>query len=250
MRPVPQDIEIAQTRAQSMLPIKTIAAGLGLVEDEVNQYGKYKAKIALSTLQRLKGQPRGKYVVVAGINPTPLGEGKSTTTIGLAQSLGAHLKRRTVACVRQPSQGPTFGIKGGAAGGGYSQAIPMEDFNLHGTGDIHAITAANNLMAAAIDARMFHESTQKDEALYRRLVTLSNGKKEFAPPMVRRLERLGISERDPEKLTPEERSRFARLDIDPETVSWRRVTDVNDRMLREMTVGEGPKEKFARKNRV
>jgi formyltetrahydrofolate synthetase len=95
-----------------------------------------------------------------GITPTPLGEGKSTTTIGLVQALGAHLHLNAFACVRQPSQGPTFGIKGGAAGGGYSQVIPMEEFNLHLTGDIHAITAANNLLAAAIDARMFHESTQ------------------------------------------------------------------------------------------
>ena len=100
---------------------------------------------------------RGKYVVVAGMTPTPLGEGKSTTTVGLCQALGAHLGRAVLTTVRQPSQGPTFGIKGGAAGGGYSQIIPMESLNLHLTGDIHAITAANNLLAAAIDARMFHE---------------------------------------------------------------------------------------------
>lgn len=99
-------------------------------------------------------------MVVTGINPTPLGEGKSTTTIGLVQALGAHLGCKAFACIRQPSQGPTFGIKGGAAGGGYAQVIPMEEFNLHLTGDIHAITAANNLVAAAIDTRMFHESTQ------------------------------------------------------------------------------------------
>lgn len=105
-----------------------------------------------------------------GITPTPLGEGKSTTTIGLVQALCAHLNRNTFAVVRQPSQGPTFGIKGGAAGGGYSQVIPMEEFNLHLTGDIHAITAANNLLAAAIDARMFHEATQSDDALFNRLV--------------------------------------------------------------------------------
>lgn len=123
----------------------------------------------------------GKYIVVAGITPTPLGEGKSTTTIGLAQALGAHLGKSAFACVRQPSQGPTFGIKGGAAGGGYSQVIPMDEFNLHLTGDIHATTAANNLLgksisdvlpdrvadcsssAAAIDARYFHESSQTDK---------------------------------------------------------------------------------------
>ena len=101
-------------------------------------------------------------MVVTGITPTPLGEGKSTTVVGLVQALGAHLDKIAFGCVRQPSQGPTFGIKGGAAGGGYSQIIPMDEFNLHLTGDIHAVTAANNLLAAAIDARMFHESGATD----------------------------------------------------------------------------------------
>eukprot|EP01060_Flectonema_neradi_P023382 TRINITY_DN3162_c1_g1_i3.p1 TRINITY_DN3162_c1_g1~~TRINITY_DN3162_c1_g1_i3.p1 ORF type:complete len:663 (+),score=183.32 TRINITY_DN3162_c1_g1_i3:108-1991(+) len=241
--PVPSDIEIAQERAAtSILPIKEVAESVGIHEDDLILHGKYKAKIALSSMQRAEGR-KGKYVVVCGINPTPLGEGKSTTTIGLTQALGAHLNKKVFACVRQPSQGPTFGIKGGAAGGGYSQAIPMEDFNLHGTGDIHAITAANNLLAAAIDARVFHEATQPDEALYRRLVTTSSGKKVFAEPMLRRLERLGIKETDPDKLTAEERLKFARLNIDPATISWRRVTDVNDRFLRSIEVGKGPAEK-------
>ena len=117
----------------------------------------------------MEGRQSARAVVVAGITPTPLGEGKSTTTVGLCQAMGAHCGFKTVTCVRQPSQGPTFGIKGGAAGGGYAQIVPMEDMNLHMTGDIHAITAANNLLAAAIDARMFHEGTQSDEALFRRL---------------------------------------------------------------------------------
>eukprot|EP01064_Diplonema_japonicum_P005963 TRINITY_DN1393_c0_g1_i1.p1 TRINITY_DN1393_c0_g1~~TRINITY_DN1393_c0_g1_i1.p1 ORF type:complete len:633 (+),score=128.30 TRINITY_DN1393_c0_g1_i1:171-2069(+) len=241
--PVPSDIEIAQTRAKHMLPIKKIAEGLDLDEDYVNYYGKHKAKVSLGVLDSMKHNKNGKYVVVAGINPTPLGEGKSTTTIGLTQALGAHLERKVFACVRQPSQGPTFGVKGGAAGGGYAQAIPMEEFNLHGTGDIHAITAANNLLAAAIDTRVFHEQTQPDDALYRRLVTLPNGKKEFAPPMLRRLAKLGITKTDPNDLTKDEQIRFARLDIDPSTISWRRVTDVNDRFLRNITVGQGPAEK-------
>eukprot|EP00754_Rhynchopus_humris_P041581 Rhum_TRINITY_DN25137_c0_g2::Rhum_TRINITY_DN25137_c0_g2_i1::g.181178::m.181178/K00288/MTHFD; methylenetetrahydrofolate dehydrogenase (NADP+) / methenyltetrahydrofolate cyclohydrolase / formyltetrahydrofolate synthetase len=245
LTPVPSDIEIAQTRAKQMLPIRQVATALGLDEDDYDLYGKYKAKVSLRVRETRADAKRGKYVVVAGINPTPLGEGKSTTTIGLAQSIGAHLNTPCVACVRQPSQGPTFGIKGGAAGGGYSQALPMEDFNLHGTGDIHAITAANNLLAAAIDARVFHERTQKDEALYRRLVTSTDGTKSFAPPMLRRLARLGIDKTNPDDLTPEERVRFARLDIDEATISWRRVTDVNDRMLRQVSVGEGPKEKGA-----
>lgn len=236
--PVPSDLEIAQS--VEPLPISTIAEAAGILPSELCPYGTTRAKVRLSILERLKDSTNGKYVVVAGMNPTPLGEGKSTTTIGLAQALGAHMNRPTFACIRQPSQGPTFGIKGGAAGGGYSQVIPMEDFNLHGTGDIHAITAANNLLAAAIDTRIFHEKTQDDEALYRRLTA---GLKDFTPIMRSRLAKLGITKTDPNDLTLEERTRFARLDIDPDTISWRRVTDVNDRMLREITIGEGRAEK-------
>lgn len=139
--------------------------------------------------------------------------------------------------------GPTFGIKGGAAGGGYSQVIPMDEFNLHLTGDIHAITAANNLLAAAIETRMFHENTQKDGPLYKRLVPAKKGKREFAPIMFRRLKKLGIDKTHPDDLTPEEITKFARLDIDPETITWRRVLDVNDRHLRGITVGQAPSEK-------
>ena len=147
-----------------------------LYDCQIDLHGNTKAKVSLSVIERLKDVVNGNYVVVTGINPTPLGEGKSTTTIGLSQALGAHMGQNVFACVRQPSQGPTFGIKGitdhyygfitmllgGAAGGGYSQVIPMEEFNLHLTGDIHAITASNNLLAAAIDARILHESTQSD----------------------------------------------------------------------------------------
>jgi len=158
---VPSDIEIAQ--AQTPKPVADLAFEIGLRADELENYGKYKAKVELSVLERLAHRKNGKYVLVSGITPTPLGEGKSTTTIGVAQALGAHLGRPAFACVRQPSQGPTFGIKGGAAGGGYSQVIPMDEFNLHLTGDIHAVTAANNLLAAALDARMFHEATQSDK---------------------------------------------------------------------------------------
>jgi formate--tetrahydrofolate ligase len=141
--------------------------------------------------------------------------------------------------------GPTFGIKGGAAGGGYSQIIPMEDFNLHLTGDIHAITAANNLLAAAIDARILHEREIKDDnELFDRLCPPSkSGSRSFTPVMRRRLIKLGIGKDDPNELTAEERSRFARLDIDPDTITWRRVTDTNDRLLRGITIGQGPQEK-------
>jgi formyltetrahydrofolate synthetase len=140
-----------------------------LLPEEIEFYGPVKAKVKLEVLDRLIDKPDGIYVDVTAITPTPLGEGKTTTTVGLSQALGAHLGKKVMTCIRQPSQGPTFGIKGGAAGGGYSQVIPMEDFNLHLTGDIHAITAANNLMAAAIDVRMLHESEANDEQLFNRL---------------------------------------------------------------------------------
>ena len=241
LQPVPADIDIAQ--AAVLKPIAQVAEEAGLLPDEIELYGDYKAKIKLDVLERLKDVPDGKYIDVTAITPTPLGEGKTTTTVGLSQALGAHLGQRVFTCIRQPSQGPTFGIKGGAAGGGYSQVIPMEDFNLHLTGDIHAITAANNLLAAAIDTRMFHEASQSDRALFDRLCPPDkHGRRHFSVGMQARLKKLGITETDPEKLSPEERARFARLDIDPATVTWRRGVDVNDRMLRGITVGQGTAE--------
>ncbi|OIW29159.1 C-1-tetrahydrofolate synthase [Coniochaeta ligniaria NRRL 30616] len=239
--PVPSDIAVS--RAQTPKQITRVAKEVGISELELEPYGAYKAKVDLSLLKRLDHRRNGRYVVVTGITPTPLGEGKSTTTMGLAQALGAHLGRITFANVRQPSQGPTFGIKGGAAGGGYSQVIPMDEFNMHLTGDIHAISAANNLLAAAIETRMFHENTQKDGPLYRRLVPPKNGKRQFAPVMFRRLKKLGIDKTDPNDLTEDEIHRFARLDIDPDTITWKRVLDVNDRHLRGITVGVAPTEK-------
>lgn len=239
--PVPSDIDIAH--AAVMKPIKDLADEIGILDDELELYGKYKAKVTLDILERLKDVPNGKYIDVTAITPTPLGEGKTTTTVGLSQALGAHLGKSLFTCIRQPSQGPTFGIKGGAAGGGYSQVVPMEDFNLHLTGDIHAITAANNLVAAAIDTRMYHEDRQTDEALFRRLCPPDNkGKREFATIMFRRLKKLGIDKTDPDDLTEEEYSKFVRLDIDPETITWRRIVDTNDRHLREIEIGIGPKE--------
>ena len=239
--PVPSDIAIS--RAQYPKPITQVAAEIGIASHELEPYGHTKAKINLGLLDRLSHRRNGRYILVCGITPTPLGEGKSTTTLGLTQALGAHLNRISFANVRQPSQGPTFGIKGGAAGGGYSQVIPMDEFNMHLTGDIHAITAANNLLAAAIETRMFHESTQKDGPLYRRLVPQDKGKREFKPIMFRRLKKLGIDKTNPDDLTEEEITRFARLDIDPETITWRRVLDVNDRHLRGITVGQAATEK-------
>uniref|UniRef100_A0A673ZFI4 formate--tetrahydrofolate ligase n=1 Tax=Salmo trutta TaxID=8032 RepID=A0A673ZFI4_SALTR len=220
LSPVPSDIEIS--RAQTPKPVDQLAQEIGLLQEETEAYGRTKAKVRLSLLDRLREQPDGKYVLVAGITPTPLGEGKSTVVIGLVQALSAHLKLNSFACLRQPSQGPTFGVKGGAAGGGYAQVIPMEEFNLHLTGDIHAITAANNLVAAAIDARMLHEATQTDKALYSRLVPSVNGVRRFSPIQIARLCRLGISEIDPRALTPQEVSSFVRLDLDPAKVTWQR----------------------------
>ena len=241
VKPVPSDIEIAQ--AGKLKPILQIASELGIRENELELYGPYKAKVKLEILNRLAKRPNGKYIDVTAITPTPLGEGKTTTTVGVSQALGAHLGKRVITVIRQPSQGPTFGIKGGAAGGGYSQIIPMEDFNLHLTGDIHAITAAHNLCSAALDARMMHEAQQDDEKLFNALCPANKkGERKFSPTMLRRLKKLGIDKTDPNELTPEERSRFARLDIDPNGIQWRRVIDVNDRFLREIMVGLGKEE--------
>ena len=196
---VPSDIDIAQ--AADIRPILEIAKKLGLTEDDLDLYGKFKAKVHLDVLKdsRFASRPQGKYIDVTAITPTPLGEGKTTTTVGLVQALGTVLGKNVVANIRQPSMGPTFNIKGGAAGGGYSQIIPMEDFNLHLTGDLHAITVSHNLVAAALDTRLFHESRQSDEALAKR----------------------GLK----------------RLDIDPETIMWNRVIDIADRALRKVDVG-------------
>ena len=195
---IPSDLDIAQ--AATVKPILEIAASLGLTEDDLDLYGKYKAKVHLDVLQKFTDRPQGKYIDVTAITPTPLGEGKSTTTVGLTQGLG-YIGKKAMTCIRQPSQGPTFGIKGGAAGGGYSQIIPMEEFNLHLTGDIHAIGASHNLVAAALDSRLYHESRQSDEELAK----------------------LGLR----------------RLNIDPYNIQWNRVVDINDRALRNIILGLG-----------
>lgn len=240
--PVPSDIAIS--RAQKPKPIQQIAEELGVHSNELELFGHYKAKVSLSTLDRLKTRKNGKYILVAGITPTPLGEGKSTTTLGLVQALTGHLGKTSIANVRQPSMGPTFGVKGGAAGGGYSQVIPMDEFNMHLTGDIHAIGAANNLLAAAVDTRIFHESTQKnDSTFFKRLVPKKKGLRAFTPSMLRRLNKLNINKKNPDELTAEEIKKFARLNINPESITIKRVVDVNDRMLRQITIGQAPTEK-------
>ncbi len=169
------DLDIAQ--AATMKPILEIAESVGIEEDEMDLYGKWKAKVHLDVLERIKDRPQGKYIDVTAITPTPLGEGKTVTTIGLSQALGV-IGKNVMTCIRQPSLGPVFGIKGGAAGGGYSQVVPMEDFNLHLTGDVHAVSITNNLLAAMIDAHMKHGN---------------------------------------------------QLGIDPQSISWRRVIDLNDK---------------------
>ena len=196
-RSIPDDIDIAQ--AAKIRPVLEIAHKAGLFEDELIPYGRGKAKVRLKSLERLKAEPDGKYIIVTAITPTRLGEGKTTTAIGLTEALGSVLNKKAVCCIRQPSMGPTFNVKGGAAGGGYSQIIPMEDFNLHLTGDTHAVSIAHNLVAAAIDSRIYHESRQSDGEL----------------------ESHGIR----------------RLDIDPGTITWRRVVDICDRSLRVIETG-------------
>ncbi len=183
----PPDIDIAQ--AAEMKPITEIAAEAGILEDELELYGNYKAKVDyMKILERLKDEPDGKLIDVTAITPTPWGEGKTVTSLGLAQAL-KKIGKKVFLCLREPSLGPVFGIKGGAAGGGYAQAIPMEDLNLHFTGDIHAVSVANNLLAAMIDTHLM-EGRNK-------------------------------------------------LNINPLTVSWRRVVDMNDRALRHIVAGLG-----------
>ncbi len=179
------DIEIAQ--AAKIKPIKEIAESLGIDEKYLELYGNYKAKVQLEILDEIKSRPTAKYIDVTAITPTPLGEGKTVTTIGLSQALN-RIGKKTVTCIRQPSLGPVFGIKGGAAGGGYSQVIPMEDFNLHLTGDIHAVGMAHNLLAAFIDTHLMKGND---------------------------------------------------LNIDPFSISWNRVVDISDRVLRNIIVGLG-----------
>ncbi len=197
-KPVPSDIEIAQ--AATPAPIQQIAKNIGLGLDDLELFGQYKAKVHLDVLEKFASRPQGKYIDVTAITPTPLGEGKTTTSVGLTMGLGK-IGKNAMICIRQPSLGPTFGIKGGAAGGGYSQIIPMEDFNLHLTGDIHAISAAHNLVAAAVDARLYHESNLSDAKLAQ--------------------------------------SGLKRLNIDPYNIQWNRVVDVNDRALRKIVLGLG-----------
>jgi methylenetetrahydrofolate dehydrogenase (NADP+)/methenyltetrahydrofolate cyclohydrolase/formyltetrahydrofolate synthetase/formate--tetrahydrofolate ligase len=202
INPVPDDVDIAQSA--DIKPISDIASRYGLGEKYLEHYGVDKAKVRLEFLAERRGQTkRAKYIDVTAITPTPLGEGKTTTTIGLTQGLG-YIGKKAIATIRQPSMGPTFGIKGGAAGGGYSQIVPMTDFNLHLTGDIHAVSASHNLCAAALDARMYHESRWSDSYF----------------------EKLGLK----------------KLNIDPYSVLWRRVVDMNDRTLRSMIIGMGGQE--------
>ncbi|MEZ9874520.1 formate--tetrahydrofolate ligase [Vibrio breoganii] len=191
------DIEIS--RSTPLRPIADVATAVGLHADEIQTHGLHKAKVSLKALKRLENKKTGKLVVVTAITPTPLGEGKTVTAIGLAQGL-FKVGQSVMACIRQPSMGPVFGVKGGAAGGGYSQVAPMEELNLHLTGDIHAVTAAHNLASAAIDARIYHEQR--------------NGYDDF-----------------------EARSGLTALRIDPQSIVWKRVIDHNDRALRKINVG-------------
>ena len=147
------DIEIAQ--AANMLPISEVADGLSIDAEDLELYGKYKAKLPLSLCEKYKDRPDGKLILVTAINPTPAGEGKTTVTVGLGEAM-QKIGKNAVIALREPSMGPVFGVKGGAAGGGYAQVVPMEDINLHFTGDMHALTAANNLLCAVLDLSLIH----------------------------------------------------------------------------------------------
>jgi formyltetrahydrofolate synthetase len=230
--PVPSDIEIAQ--AAELIPIVEVAKSVGLSEDDIDLYGKWKAKVHLDVLEKFEDRPDGKYIDVTAITPTPLGEGKTVTTIGVSQGLH-YIGKKVFTCIRQPSQGPTFGIKGGAAGGGYSQIVPMEDFNLHLTGDIHAVGAAHNLLAAAIANRMAKEARWSTSYLAKALCPDD----EYTPSMRKRLEKLGIKSEKPSDLSDDDRERMFRLNIDPDAIQWRRVVDVSDAALRNIIVGLG-----------
>jgi len=241
--PVPSDLEIAQTAVVAK-PIAQLAKESGIRDDELELYGNLKAKVSLSIRDRLQNAKKGKLVAVTGINPTPFGEGKTTMAVGIHQAMTAHLGMNAFCNIRQPSLGPVFGVKGGAAGGGYSQVIPMEEFNLHLTGDFHAVAAAHNLLGAALDSRMIHETNQKPDTLFKNLCPKKKGERKFAPPMLRRLNRLGINKTNPNDLNDDEIERFACLDLDHDQILWRRVVDMNDRALREIDVG------FSEKNFV
>jgi formyltetrahydrofolate synthetase len=233
MPEVPSDIEIAQ--AAKLKPIIAVAESVGLTEDDLDYYGRFKAKIHLDVLGRLKDRPNGKYIDVTAITPTPLGEGKTVTTIGLSQGLG-YIGKKVFTCIRQPSMGPTFGIKGGAAGGGYSQVVPMEDFNLHLTGDIHAVGVAHNLLAAAIDARIMHESALSDNGLAKALCPDGVS---YTESQLMRFKKVGVEPKPLAQLTPEEKAKVFRLNIDPYGIMWNRVVDVSDRAIRNIVLGLG-----------
>jgi len=232
VEPVPSDIKIAQ--AAELIPVVEVARSVGLSEDDIDLHGKWKAKVHLDVLEKFKDRPNGKYIDVTAITPTPLGEGKTVTTIGVSQGLH-YIGKKVFTVIRQPSQGPTFGIKGGAAGGGYAQIVPMEDFNLHLTGDIHAVSAAHNLLAAAIDNRMAKEARWSTSFLAKALCPDD----EYTPSMRKRLEKLGIESEKPSDLNDDDKEHMFRLNINPDAVQWRRVVDVSDAALRNIIVGMG-----------
>ena len=240
--PVPSDIEIS--RRHTPKPISAIASELNLHNSEVEYHGHHLAKVNPKILNRLeKNRNPGKYVLVGGVTPTAFGEGKSTICISLASSLYAHLNKPTIANVRQPSLGPSFGVKGTASGAGRSLVVPVDTFTLELT-DIHSISIANNLLAAAIDTRMFHETTTKnDKTFFKRLVPAKNGERKFTKSQLKRLEKLDIKKTNPDELSDAEISQFAKLNINPDTITIKRVVDVNDRMLREITIGQSKTEK-------
>ncbi|XP_017548085.1 C-1-tetrahydrofolate synthase, cytoplasmic isoform X1 [Pygocentrus nattereri] len=214
LKPQPSDVQISCSYPRN--PIGQLAKEVGLLSKEVEPYGRTRLKVRVEVLKRLDKQPNGKYVLVTGITPTPLGEGQSTITLGLAQALGAHLNINAFASIQQPSPLSSFGIKGCAVGGGYSQIIPMEEVSLQPSGDSEAVSAASSLLVDTIIAYCHYQTKYSDKVLFDLLVPFRDGHQYFSPSQLNRLQKLGIEKSDPLTLTEQEIRRFIRLDINPD----------------------------------
>ncbi|XP_072541145.1 C-1-tetrahydrofolate synthase, cytoplasmic isoform X3 [Salminus brasiliensis] len=216
LKPQPRDFQISRSCPKNQ--IAQLAKEVGLFSNEVESYGRSRVKVRVDVLKRLDKQSNGKYVVVTGITPALLGEGQRTITIGLAQALGAHLKINAFACMQQPSPQSSFGLRGGAVGGGYSQIIPIEEVSLQSTGETEAVLAASSLLVDTITAYTHYQAKYSDKVLFDLLVLFRDGNQAFSSSQLSRLQKLGIETSDPLTLTPEEIRRFVRLDINPATM--------------------------------
>ncbi|XP_007258277.3 C-1-tetrahydrofolate synthase, cytoplasmic isoform X2 [Astyanax mexicanus] len=216
LKPQPSDFQISHSCQRK--PIAQLAKEVGLFSNEVEPYGRSRAKVRVDVLKRLKKQPDGKHVVVTGITPTVLGEGRRTITFGLAQALGAHLNINAFACLQQPSPKSSFDLRGGVVGGGYSQIIPAGEVSLQSTGDIEAVSAACDLVIDTIKAYAHYQTKYSDKVLFDLLVPIRDGHQTFSASQINRLKRLDIETSDPLTLTEEEMRRFVRLDVNPDSM--------------------------------